>query len=101
MATATATITADQMRLLGVSVNSSAMRSWALVQSNDGDPELLVLFNSGETVYRYAFRSWDDARAWDDLRAQDDACSYDSDAEPVSWGQQLHRRLKEGAILTV
>ena len=91
MATATATITADQMRLLGVSVNSSAMRFWALVQSNDGDPELLVMFNSGETVYRYAFRSWDDARAWDSL--QDDP--------ETSWGQQLHRRLKEGAILTV
>lgn len=99
MATATATTayTAEQMRYLGHSVTSSAMRSWALVVNNNDDAELLVLFNSTDTVYRYAFRSWEDARNWDDLRQQDES----EDAEPVSWGKAMHRYLSEGALLAI
>jgi hypothetical protein len=96
MTTATA-YTADQMRFLGHSVNSSAMRSWALVMNNDNDAELLILFREGGTVYRYAFNTWEDARAWDALREQ----SEDADAEPVSWGKALHRFQREGALLPV
>ena len=95
--TATAIPAAD-MATLGHSVYSSAMRSWALVVSNDGDPILLILFREGGTVYRYAFRDWAAAREWDALRQQDDACGYD-DAEPVSWGRCFHRYLSEGLIL--
>jgi hypothetical protein len=94
MATATA-YTPEQMRYLGHSVYSSAMASWALVMNDDNDAELLVLFNSGNTVYRYAFRSWADARNWDEMRQQADC----EDAEPISWGKALHRYLHEGALL--
>lgn len=95
-ATIAATITADQMDLLGHQVCSSAMISWALVTNNDNDPELLVLFRQGGTVYRYAFRSWTDASNWDALRYYDDA-----DAEPVSWGGALHRFLNSGALVPI
>ena len=96
MATATTATayTAEQMSALGCRVNSSAMRSWALVQNDEG-AELLVLFTTGDTVYRYAFNTWEDARAWDSLREQSE------DAEPVSWGQALHRFLKSGALLPI
>ena len=86
-----ATITADQMRLLGHQVNSSAMVSWALVQTDNGTPELLILFREGGTVYRYAFPSWVDAQDWDALR----------DEDAVSWGGALHRFLKSGALLPI
>ena len=95
-ATIATAFTPDQMRYLGHSVSSSAMRSWALVQGDDS-AELLVLFNSSDTVYRYAFRSWEDAQNWDDLRQQGE----DEDAEPISWGRCLHRYLSEGAILPI
>jgi len=95
-ATTASTITADQMDMLGHQVSSSAMVSWALVQTDNGTPELLVLFRQGGTVYRYAFRSWTDAANWDALRCYDDA-----DAEPVSWGSTLHRYLKNGALLPI
>ena len=99
MATATlaTTITAQDMSYLGHSVYSSAMRSWALVTTNEGEPHLLILFREGGTVYRYAFRSWEDANDWDSLR---DAENH-PDAEPVSWGRCFHRFLKEGAILSI
>ena len=93
--TATA-YTAEQMSTLGHRVNSSAMRSWALVQTDDG-AELLVLFTTGDTVYRYSFKTWEDARAWDALREQ----SEEEDADPVSWGRALHRFLKSGALLPI
>jgi hypothetical protein len=73
------------------------MRSWALVVNNDNDAELLVLFNSSDTVYRYAFRSWGDANDWNAIRQEDD---YE-DAEPISWGRCFHRFLSEGAILPI
>jgi hypothetical protein len=94
--TAATAYTTDDMRCLGHSVNSSAMRSWALVQTDDG-AELLVLFTTGDTVYRYGFRAWEDARAWDALRQQ----SEEEDADPVSWGRALHRFLKSGALLPI
>ena len=94
--TATTAITADQMRFLGHSVSSTAMRSWAIVQTDDG-AELLVLFREGGTVYRYAFRAWDDARAWDALREQ----SEEVESDPVSWGKSLHLFLKDGALLSI
>jgi len=100
MATATATATTaytpDDMRCLGRSVNSSAMRSWAIVMGEHG-ADLLVLFTTGDTVYRYSFRAWEDACAWDALREQ----SEEEDAYPVSWGQALHRFLKSGALLPI
>ena len=95
-ATIATAFTADQMLTLGHQVNSSAMISWALVQGEDS-AELLVLFRQDGTVYRYAFRSWEDASNWDDLRQQD----ADADAEPISWGRALHRYLKNGALLTI
>ncbi len=98
-ATAISPITADAMAVLGHSVYSSAMRSWALVVSNDDQPMLLVLFREGGTVYRYAFASWEAARSWDALRQQDDACGCGEDAEPVSWGRCFHRFMAEGLIL--
>ena len=95
MATATATAyTAEHMLTLGVSVSSSAMRSWAIVMTDNG-ADLLILFRQGDTVYRYAFRAWEDARAWDALREQHE----DADADPVSWGGALHRFLREGALI--
>jgi hypothetical protein len=93
MATATA-YAADHMRTLGHSVSSSAMRSWAIVMTDEG-ADLLILFREGGTVYRYAFRAWEDARAWDVLRQQ----SEEEDAEPVSWGKALHRFQREGALI--
>ena len=96
-ATIATAITAADMDILGHSVSSSAMRSWALVTNNDNDPELLVLFREGGTVYRYAFRDWTDASNWDALRYYDDA----NDAEPVSWGGTLNRYLKSGALTPI
>lgn len=97
MTTATATaITADQMDLLGHQVSSSAMISWALVQTDDDTPELLVLFRQGGTVYRYAFRSWTDASNWDAIRHWEV-----EDADPISWGGALHRFLNSGALLPI
>ena len=96
-ATIATAFTPDQMLTLGHSVFSSAMRSWALVVTNDNDPHLLVLFNSSDTVYRYSFRSWEDANEWDAIRQEDD---YE-DAAPISWGRCLHRFLSEGAILPI
>jgi hypothetical protein len=91
--------TADQMATLGHSVYSSAMRSWALVCSNDNDPELLVLFREGGTVYRYAFASWEVARDWDSIRHDEEAAA--EEGEPVSWGRCFNRFLREGAILPI
>jgi len=96
-ATIATAFTPDQMLTLGHSVFSSAMRSWALVVNNDNDAELLVLFNSSDTVYRYAFRDWSAASDWDAIRQEDD---YE-DAEPISWGSCFHRFLAEGAILPI
>lgn len=96
-ATVATAYTAADMLTLGHSVNSSAMRSWALVMNNDNDAELLILFREGGTVYRYAFNTWEDARAWDALLEQGE----DEDADPVSWGQALHRFLKGGALLPI
>lgn len=98
MATATATTayTASDMLTLGHSVNSSAMRSWAIVMSDEGS-DLLILFREGGTVYRYSFNTWEDARAWDALREQ----SEEEDADPVSWGRALHRFLNSGALLPI
>jgi hypothetical protein len=96
-ATTATAFTPDQMLYLGHSVFSSAMRSWALVMNNDNDAELLVLFNSSDTVYRYAFRSWEDARNWDEIRKQGE----DEDADRISWGRCFHRFLSEGAILPI
>jgi hypothetical protein len=95
MTTATA-YTASDMLTLGHQVNSSAMRSWALVMSDEG-ADLLVLFTTGDTVYRYAFRSWEDARNWDALLEQ----SEEEDADRISWGGALNRFLKEGALLPI
>jgi hypothetical protein len=95
-ATATTAYTDADMLTLGVSVNSSAMRSWAIVMSDEG-ADLLVLFTTGDTAYRYSFNTWEDARAWDALREQ----SEEEDADPVSWGQALHRFLKSGALLPI
>lgn len=95
MATATATAyTADDMLTLGVSVSSSALKSWAIVMTDNG-ADLLILFREGGTVYRYSFRAWEDARAWDALREQ----SEEEDADPVSWGKALHRFQREGALI--
>ena len=99
IATAISPVPAADMATLGHSVYSSAMRSWALVTSNDNEPMLLILFREGGTVYRYAFASWEAARSWDALREQDDACGYDDEAEPVSWGRCFNRFLSEGLIL--
>ena len=96
MTTATA-YTASDMLTLGHQVNSSAMRSWALVMNSDNDAELLVLFNSNDTAYRYAFRSWEDARNWDALRVMGE----EEDADRISWGGALNRFLKEGALLPI
>jgi hypothetical protein len=93
-ATATTAYTPDDMLTLGVSVNSSALRSWAIVMSDEG-ADLLVLFTTGDTVYRYAFRAWEDARAWDALREQ----SEEEDADPVSWGHALYRFIRDGALI--
>lgn len=96
-ATIATTIPASSMASLGHSVYSSAMRSWALITNNDNDPELLVLFREGGTVYRYAFSSWEAARDWNSLRQEDD---YE-DSEPVSWGRCFNRFLREGDILPI
>jgi hypothetical protein len=93
MPTATAYTAAD-MLTLGHSVSSSAMRSWAVVMTDSGC-DLLVLFREGGTVYRYAFRAWEDARSWDALREQ----SEEEDSDPVSWGRALHRFQREGALI--
>ena len=95
MTTATA-YTATDMLTLGHQVYSSAMRSWAIVMTDNG-AELLVLFREGGTAYRYAFCSWEDARNWDDLRQQ----SEEEDADRISWGGALNRYLKEGALLPI
>jgi hypothetical protein len=96
-ATIATAYTPDQMRYLGHQVSSNAMRSWALITNNDNDAELLVLFNSSDTVYRYAFRDWSAANEWDSIRQDDE---YE-DAAPISWGRCLHRFLSEGAILPI
>ena len=96
-ATIATAIPASHMASLGRSVYSSAMRSWALITSNENEPQLLVLFREGGTVYRYAFASWEAARDWDGLRQEDD---YE-DSEPVSWGRCFHRFMAEGAILPI
>ena len=95
-ATIATAITAADMDILGHSVSSSAMRSWALVTNNDNDAELLVLFREGGTVYRYAFRSWTDANNWDAIRHWEV-----EDADPISWGGALNRFLKSGALLPI
>jgi hypothetical protein len=100
-ATIATAIPAADMATLGHSVYSSAMRSWALVVNNDNDPELLVLFREGGTVYRYSFSGWEAGRSWDALREQDDACGYDDGAEPVSWGRCFHAFLRDGLILPI
>jgi hypothetical protein len=87
----------EQMLYLGHSVYSSAMASWALITSNDDEPQLLVMFREGGTVYRYAFASWEAARDWDSLRQEDDC----EDAEPVSWGRCFHRFMAAGDILPI
>ena len=97
--TVATTFTADAMATLGHSVYSSAMRSWALVCNNDNDPELLILFREGGTVYRYAFSGWEAARDWDSLRHDEQAAA--EDGEPVSWGRCFHRFMKDGAILPI
>jgi len=91
MTTATA-YTANHMLTLGYRVSSSAIQSWAIVM-NDTGCDLLVLFRDGVTVYRFTFRSWEDARSWDMLRQLEDG------SEPVSWGKALYRFKRDGALI--
>ena len=98
-ATIVSNVTAADMAILGHSVYSSAMRSWALITNNDDEPSLLVLFREGGTVYRYAFRDWDAARTWDRLRMQDEEATCTE--ESVSWGRCFHHFLTSGAILPI
>jgi hypothetical protein len=98
-ATAISPITADAMACLGHSVYSSAMRSWALITSNDNEPILLVLFREGGTVYRYAFKDWAAAREWDSIRHDEQWAA--EEGEPVSWGRCFHRFMREGLILPI
>jgi hypothetical protein len=90
--------TPDQMLSLGHSVFSSAMRSWALVMDDNG-AELLVLFHSNDTVYRYAFRGFDAARKWDGLRHWNDEAECEE--EEVSWGRQFNTFLRQGWLLPI
>jgi hypothetical protein len=99
-ATIISPVTAEAVACLGHSVYSSAMRCWALVVNNDNDPELLVLFREGGTVYRYAFKDWAAAREWDAIR-HDEQWAADEEAEPVSWGRCFHAFLREGLILPI
>ena len=98
-ATIATAIPAESMATLGHSVYSSAMRSWALITSNDNEPHLLVLFREGGTVYRYAFSGWEAAREWDSIRHDEQAAA--EEGEPVSWGRCFHRFMAEGEILPI
>lgn len=90
-ATASAAITAAALLQVGVKVNSTAIKCWAVSVADDGNFDLLILFNSGDTVYTYRFVDSAAMYQWDLLRQDPD----------TSWGQQLHRRIKAGEILTV
>jgi hypothetical protein len=78
---------------LGYSVNSSAISKVAVVSTDSGTYDLLVIFTSStDKVYRYTFEDDGAARRWNDLLNDDES------RNATSWGYEFNRALRHGDI---
>ena len=76
---------------ISAAVNSSAIAHLEII-ANGNTYDLLVTFNSGDKVYRYAWEDEGECQRWFHL------LSDDEDKAATSWGRLFHRALKHGDI---
>jgi hypothetical protein len=77
---------------ISANVTSAAIAHLEIISNNDGTYDLLVTFNSGDKVYRYAWEDEGECQRWFHL------LSDDEDKAATSWGRLFHRALKHGDI---
>ena len=77
---------------IAADVTSAAIAHLEIISNGDGSWDLLVTFNSGDKVYRYAWEDEGECQRWHDL------LSDDEDKAATSWGRLFHRALKHGDI---
>jgi hypothetical protein len=77
---------------ISADVTSAAIAHLEIISNGDGTYDLLVTFNSGDKVYRYAWEDEGECQRWFAL------LSDDEDKAATSWGRLFHRALKHGDI---
>jgi len=77
---------------IAADVTSSAIAHLEIISNGNGTYDLLVTFNSGDKVYRYAWEDEGECQRWFHL------LSDDEDKAATSWGRLFHRALKHGDI---
>lgn len=77
---------------IAADVQSSAIARLEIVSAEDNVWDLLVTFNSGSKVYRYAWEDEGECQRWFDLLSNEESKAA------TSWGREFHRALKHGDI---
>lgn len=83
---------------IAADVQSSAIARLEIISTDGycGHPgecwDLLVTFNSGSKVYRYAWEDEAECQRWFDLLSNEESKAA------TSWGREFHRALKHGDI---
>jgi hypothetical protein len=77
---------------ISAAVTSTAIAHLEIVAVDDDCYDLLVTFNSGSKVYRYAWEDEGECQRWHDLLSDDEAKAA------TSWGREFHRALKHRDI---
>ena len=77
---------------ISAAVTSSAISHLEIVAVDDNCYDLLVTFNSGDKVYRYAWEDEGECERWFNLLSDDEAKAA------TSWGREFNRALKHGDI---
>ena len=77
---------------IAADVQSSAIARLEIISTEDNLWDLLVTFNSGSKVYRYAWEDEAECQRWFDLLSNEESKAA------TSWGREFHRALKHGDI---
>ena len=77
---------------IAADVQSSAIARLEIISADDNLWDLLVTFNSGSKVYRYAWEDEAECQRWFDLLSNEESKAA------TSWGREFHRALKHGDI---
>jgi len=77
---------------IAADVQSSAIARLEIISADDNCWDLLVTFNSGSKVYRYAWEDEAECQRWFDLLSDEESKAA------TSWGREFHRALKHGDI---
>jgi len=77
---------------IAADVQSSAISRFEIISADDNCWDLLVTFNSGSKVYRYAWEDEAHCQRWFSLLSNEESKAA------TSWGREFHRALKHGDI---